>query len=259
MNTHVLHTDVPGDTRRQDRATIPAWDSRWTGLYRAGSAAAFLSAVLIPLQIAVFIAWPPPLSESASVWFTLFEQSPLRGLLSLDLLLMIDYVLLIPIMLAMYVALRRTNESLMLLGAGLFMVSVAIYFASNTAFEMLALSGRYATASSEAQRLSYLAAGEAMLAIYQGTAFNASYIIGSIAGALIGVVMLQGRTFTRASAWMMIVGNVVGLGLYLPVVGVAISAFSGVILWAWIFMMALQLNRLAHGRPPVAYGRDASR
>jgi hypothetical protein len=40
---------------------------------------------LIPLQIVVFVAWPPPLEGSTSEWFTLFHENWLLGLLSLDL------------------------------------------------------------------------------------------------------------------------------------------------------------------------------
>ena len=67
--------------------------------------------MLIPLQIVVFVAWPPPLEGSTSEWFTLFHENWLLGLLSLDLLLIVDYVLLEPIVLALYVALRRVSES----------------------------------------------------------------------------------------------------------------------------------------------------
>ena len=45
-------------------------NTSWKPLYRVGGAAALITAVLIPLQIIVFIAWPPPLEGTASDWFT---------------------------------------------------------------------------------------------------------------------------------------------------------------------------------------------
>ena len=47
----------------------------WKPLYRVGGVAALITAVLIPLQIIVFIAWPPPLEGTASDWFTPFRAT----------------------------------------------------------------------------------------------------------------------------------------------------------------------------------------
>jgi len=141
-------------------------NANWEPLYRVGGAAALITAVLIPLQIIVFIAWPPPLEGSVIDWFRLFQDNWLLGLLSFDLLLIVDYVLLVPIVLALYVALRQISASLMAVATALYFVAIAAYFASNTAFEMLSLSEGYAAATTESQRAMYLAAGQAMLATF---------------------------------------------------------------------------------------------
>ena len=57
------------------------------------------------------------------------------------------------------------------------LVGIVTYFASTAAFEMLSLSNQYAFATTDAERSVLLAAGQVMLAIWQGTAFNVSYII----------------------------------------------------------------------------------
>ena len=64
-----------------------ASDTVWRPLYRAGGVAALITAVLIALQIVVFVAWPPPLEGSTREWFTLLQDNWLLELLSLDLLL----------------------------------------------------------------------------------------------------------------------------------------------------------------------------
>lgn len=43
----------------------------------------------------------------------------------------------------------------------------------------------------------------------------------------------------------MIVGNALGYGLYLPVIGLGLSAFSGVILWIWFIIIVRLFLRLA--------------
>ena len=72
------------------------------------------------------------------------------------------YVLLIPVYLALYVPLRRASESAIVLAAALGSIAIAVYFASNPAVEMLALSESYAAATTDAQRAAFLAAGEAI-------------------------------------------------------------------------------------------------
>jgi hypothetical protein len=117
----------------------------------------------------------------------------LLGLLGLDLVLMIDYVLFIPIVLALYVVLRPVHAAWAAIGTALFGVAIAGYFASNTSLEMLSLSRGYADAGTTAQKAVYLAAGQAMLATFQGTAFYVSYVLGSLAGVLVGMAMLKSQ------------------------------------------------------------------
>jgi hypothetical protein len=77
----------------------------WRTLYRAAGVAALTTAVLVAVQLAVFIAYPFP--ETVTGWFGLLQDNPLAGLVDLDLLLVVDNVLLVVIALALYVALGR--------------------------------------------------------------------------------------------------------------------------------------------------------
>lgn len=214
----------------------------WKSLYRIGGAAALISAVFIPIQIIVFIAWPPP--STVTGWFTLFQSNTLVGLVDLDLLLVADNLLLIPIFLALYVALRRGNESVVAIATALGLAGAGLFIASNPAFEMLSLSNHYAAATADAQRSIFLAAGQAVLASWQGTAFQAAYLTGSVSGIAIGLVMLQSSIFSRATAYMGILGNVIALGLYVPAIGVYISVFSVVFLEVWYILIARRLFQL---------------
>jgi hypothetical protein len=251
MPTSVSHS-------RHDLETA---DSRLPDLFKIGGLAALITAVLIPLQIAVFIAWPPPLQGPIVDWFTLFHSNWLLGLLSLDLFLLFDYVLLIPIVLSLYFALRQHGRSFMVMGVACFFVAITCYFASNTAFEMLALSNRYAAATTEAQKTLLLAAGQAMLATYQGTAFHVSYLLGSIAGILMSVVMLRSADFSKVAAHAGIWGNLVGLGLYIPKIGISLSAGSGLVLWIWYILLGRNLLKLGRtaAKLPVPRGAHPSR
>lgn len=212
-------------------------------LYRIATWAAILTLVVIPVQLAVFVIWPLPAQDSAADWFQLLQENRFAGLVSLDVLLLVDWVLLIPIYLALYQSLRRLNPSWMIIAIVAWLVSMASFVASNPAIEMMNLSDRHATAD-DAERAQLEAAGEALLASWGGTAFQTSYILGQLAGIIVGVVMLRSSSFQRAEAFLLIVGNMIGFGYYIPKIGLAISAFSGLILWVWYAFATRSLYRL---------------
>ena len=87
----------------------------WVLLYRVAMVAALTSAVCIPVQVTVFLLRPPPLEGTTVDWFTLLREHRFAALIDLDLLLVADNVLLIPILLALGVALRSADRSARLL------------------------------------------------------------------------------------------------------------------------------------------------
>jgi Domain of unknown function (DUF4386) len=214
----------------------------WGTLYRAAGVAALITAALVPVQLAVFMAYPFP--ETVTGWFQLLQDNPLAGLVDLDLLLVVDNVLLVVIALALYVALRPANPSVTTMATGLWLLAIVLFIAANPALELLALSDRFATATSAPERAATVAAGEALLAGWKGTAFHVGYVLGQLAGIMIGLVMLRSGRFGRAVPSTLIAGNVVGFGLYLPTIGLAISAMSGLVLWAWYLLIARRFFRL---------------
>ena len=228
--------------------------SPWRTLYRVAGVAAVITAALVPLQLAVFAAYPFP--ETVTGWFQLLQDNPLAGLVNLDLLLVVDNVLLVLIALALYVALRPVSPSMTTMATGLWLLAIAMLIASNPALELLALSDRFAAATTEAQRSAALAAGQALLAGWDGTAFQVAYVLGQVAGIMVGLVMLRSGRFGRATPYTLITGNLVGFGLYLPAVGLTISAFSGLVLWAWYLLIAPRFFRLDRGRAMVSSTDD---
>ena len=218
-------------------------DRAWKPLYRVGGAVGLMVFVFSLTQFIAFIASPPP--STVIGYFTLFHKNALLGLLDLNLLSLVTYALLIPLVLALYAALRRVSQSFMIIATSLVLVGIATYFASNTAFEMLSLSSQYAAATSDAQRLLLVASGQAMLAIYQGTAFDASYVLLAVAPLIISVVMLRSNSFGRVTASVGIVANVLALGLFVPVIGVFLSLVSVVGLLIWYILLARRLFLLA--------------
>jgi hypothetical protein len=201
-----------------------------------------ISAVLIPVQVLVFIIWPPP--STVADWFELLQTNPLVGLVNLDLLLVVDNVLLVPIYLALYLALKRSSESTMAIATVLGLLGIAMMLASNPAFAMLVLSHRYAAAATDGVWSMALGAGQVMLATWEGTAFQVAYFLVAAVGIVISIVMLRSNTFGKSTAYLGILGNAVAFGYYVPVVGLYLSVFSVLFLETWYILLARGLLRL---------------
>jgi len=218
-------------------------DSRWKGMFIAGGVASFTMLVLMIIQIVVYGIWPPPTTVEG--YFSLFRTNWLLGLLSLDLIYIVDSALLILIYLAVSFVLRNAGESVMLIALILGIVGIAAYFASNTAFEMLSLSTQYVAATTEIQKTTYLTAGQVMLETYKGTAFDIYYVLNTIVLFLFSPVMLRSRLFSNATAYfgflagiLMIVPSTAGtLGLYF--------SLASLIPWAiWLVLVGRRLFQL---------------
>ncbi len=98
------------DARQKPMETSPVRtaDARRIGLYKVGGTAALIAAALFVIEIIGVIATgPPPLT--AIGWFTLLQHNRLRGLFDPFLLDMVVTALLVPLLLALYAALRRAS------------------------------------------------------------------------------------------------------------------------------------------------------
>ncbi len=219
-------------------------ESRWLILYRIGGIAATCAVILIPIAIFVFIAWPPPTTVVG--WFTLFQNNQLVALIDFDGLIVISNVLSILILLALYMALRQSDTSLVFIALALGLVGIAAYFASNPVLSMLSLSDQYTAAATEAERSLLVGAGQTMLALYQGTAFWVSNALGGAALLIFAIVMLRSAVFSKTTAQIGIVANSLGFGLFIPSgIGVLLSIISVVGLAFWFALIARRLFQLS--------------
>jgi hypothetical protein len=227
-----------------DRAvSAQAGDSRWRSLYRIGAVAAVISVVVIPLSIAAFFVWP--------LWpdniLAVIQQDWLAGLMGLDSMYLFSNVFAIPFFLVLYVTLKEVDEGWALIALVLGLLGLVCLVPSRPIPEMFALSDQYAAAATEAERATYLVAGESMLIHFHGMAYHAHYVLGSASLLVSSFLMLLSATFSRATAYVGIVTNIVVFGLYVPEVGVWISMLSVVGYLIWYILIARRLFQLGWG------------
>ena len=224
-------------------SSAQAGDSRWRSLYRIGAAAAVISVAAIPLSIIAFFVWP--------LWpdniLDLVQQDWLSGLMGLDFGYLFSNVFAIPFFLVLYVTLKGVDEGWALMALVLGLIGWASLIPARPIPEMFALSDQYATATSEAERATYLVAGEAMLSHFHGMAYHAHYILGSASLLISSFLMLRSATFSKATAYAGIATNIVVFGLYVPEIGVWISMLSVVGYLIWYILIARRLIQLGWG------------
>ena len=124
-------------------------------------------------------------------------------------------------------------------------MGAVLFLGSNTGFEMLALARGYAAAG-PADQAAYIAAGQGMLASYwdMGTSFVFGYVLSAVGGILLGAALVRAGALGRAAGWLLVVANVVGLGIFLPSVGIAVSLVSVLLLWVWYMRIGWSLARM---------------
>ena len=176
----------------------PDSNAPYRGLYKTAFFSALVMLVIIPLQIAVFSIIPLP--ETIPAWFDLFNRNILVGLFHSDLFILINNVLIAVIYLAFYHTLKKTNKGMMQIALVLGLVGRAAYISSNKSFELLMLAKAYAGATLETDKTILLTAGQAMISGWQGTAFDAYYVLNGITLFIIAILMFKNDHYKRSTA-----------------------------------------------------------
>jgi len=222
---------------------------RWIDLYKIGAITCLIFPVTIVLAVVAYLIWPytPGVTSVADIFASL-QSNLLEGLISLDLLMVLIMPVAALITLAMYVALKEVNESYALIALVLGLMGYTLIFAGRPLAEMSYLSDQYAAATSEVAKNQYLAAGEALHALFNGTAWMASMVLVGASGVIASLLMLKSATFTKATAYSGLVVSIGGLGFLVPVIGPLLSlaaTIGGVI---WYGLMGRDFYRLGWGK-----------
>ncbi len=204
-------------------------------IYKVGGWAAILMLFIMVAQIAIFIAFPPP--ETAQGFFDLFDKSKILGLLSMDLLYLINNAVLIIIYLALFVSLKETHKTSAFIALAFGLVGIAAYYVSNTSLEMLTVSNQYRLATSAIDRAALLAVGNGLFATYKGTAFTIYYFFNAITLLLFAFAMLRTPFYSKSIG---VIGLISGVFMSIPstfgTIGLIFSLAS-LVPWAVFLVM----------------------
>jgi hypothetical protein len=202
-------------------------------------------------------------TKPASEWFALFQANWFKGIYVLGILNIVYMMAMIPVYFALVLAHGRMHRVFAALAMVVAFMGMAIYIANNAAIPMFVLASRYAAAGTDAQRVIFAAAGEAVLV--RGEDFTPGSFLGlfftGIAGIAISAVMLRGEVFGRATAWVGIVGFTflsifTVWATFIPVLyEVAFYGFGmigGLLALIWFFLVALRCFKFARSMDAAA-------
>ena len=231
----------------------------WNPIYKIGAITTIIVLCGIVLDMVVGTITGGNITElpqTAIERYNQFKEFLLLGLYNLDLLNIINQIILIPSIFALYAAHRETNKPSALLSLILFLIGTTIFVAGNTALTMLDLSHKYFATESNEQKMLLAAAGEAMLA--KGSHGSLGVFIGfalpTFANVLMSCVMLNGKVFSRATSYVGIIGNslmvvYIIMVTFMPAVEKMALFFAmpaGLLVMTWMIMFTMKLLRLGN-------------
>lgn len=208
-----------------------------------------LAYVLATMVIMLGLGAPP---ETAQETLDMLRQNRLAGLLRLDALTTLVMPLYYLLFFALYLVLKKTHDMVAKITLLLGCAGLTLFLAAPSFVSWLTLSDKFATATSEAQKNLFLAAGEAILVTdlwHSSTAFVGGLLLQT-SMVLFSVIMLRGDTFSKWTAWVGVVTHGLDLAhiplmLFLPSVGAALLIIGGTLYLAWFPLLARDFFRMA--------------
>jgi len=231
-----------------DTVTNTQFDSRWRDLYKAAGMAASISEIVIILGFVTYFIWPyAPGTQSTEAIFLNLQNNTLGALISLDLFLFIGNLFSILLFLAFYVSLRQVSESYALIALAVGLIAVGFLIPARPLIELYSLSGQYAAATTEAAKSHYLAAGEALLASFDGVGWFLNTLLGGLSLLVSSILMLRSEIYGKATAYVGIVSNIAVCSFFIPVIGIFLLFLSVPGYAIWYFLLARRFFQLGRG------------
>jgi hypothetical protein len=229
-------------------------DPRWRDLYKLAGIAAVVSEIVIILGFVTYFIWPyAPGTESTENIFINLQNNTLGALISLDLFLLIGNLFSILLFLALYLSLKQVSESFALIALAVGLIAVVFLIPARPLIELYTLSKSYMAATTEAAKSQYLAAGEAVLASFDGIGWFLNTLLGGFSLLISSILMLRSNIYSKATAYVGIISNVAVCSFFIPVVGILLLFLSVPGYAIWYFFLARKFFQLGRqGLQPFA-------
>jgi len=229
--TEIMASTVPNMTRQIDLHE----NANWKGLYKTGGVCMVATGALYLLGAVLSIILGP-VPSSAESYMTAVGAHAGLAQINFGVFAATDF-LLIPGMLAVYMALRKVAPGAILIATGFVAVFIVLDLAVTemNSLALVSLTRHHALALSEEQKGAQVAAADFALATLPIATFY-SYVVSSVGFLLTSLVMLKGG-FNKVAAILGIVACTEGIigGFYVvfpAAAGLLIPSLITFALWA---------------------------
>lgn len=186
-------------------------DQDWKGLYRVGGVSFLIAGILLIIEFVSRLSLGRPRADTVEEYleFIATQTIPFEAVSLINATL--TFIILIPAVPALYLALKEFSKTRMLIGSIFFGVVIILYLATvqPLLFAELSLSNGYASATNDAQRAAYVAAAQ-LLSGEVNVARLLALLLISVATIIIASVMLKG-IFNKGAAYLGIATGIVGI------------------------------------------------
>lgn len=216
----------------------------YRSIFRTAFFATIAMLIIIPTQIIIFTITKIP--ETTISWFELFNSNIILGLFHGDLFILINNVLIAIIYLAFYHSLKNVNKGMIQIAIMLGLIGIAAYISSNKTFELLSLSKQYYLTSDYATKQIIEAAGKTALVGWQGTAFDAYYVLNGITLFIVSILMYKSDYYDKATAsWGLFSAILMTIPSTAGTIGLIFSLLSLIPWYVFSLRFVLVFNRLS--------------
>jgi hypothetical protein len=221
-------------------------DGKW--LYRVGgvSAIVLVFGYILTFPIYAWVGDAPPSDVEAQLIY--FAEHATGWWAILGLMVFTDFLYL-PVFLSIYQALKEINRNAMLLVVafvGLFVVlDLSLTWTSYSA--LITSGGKYAAATTDAQRAIYAAAAGYPSAMLESPLLGAyAILIPSLGILLIGLIMIKG-IFNKTTAYLALAVGITGIvfmGSYITDALYAMRIVNALLATVWYLFVGFKLYKL---------------
>lgn len=234
-------------------------DRQWKSFYLFGGIATLIMVLASILDVIISMLLggdPSSIPQTAVGRFTQFQSTPMIGLYYLDLLNMTTSIIMLPVFFALFAAHRKVNMVYAAFAMIVVFIGTAVFITNNSALSMLSLSGKYALATTDAQKVLYAAAGEAMLArgAHGSPGAFIGFLLPMIGSLIMSFVMLKGGVFSKITAYFGIAGSSLFIFYFVFMafipgsenLAMIIATPGGLLTIVWMILFAIRLLKLHH-------------
>ena len=222
-------------------------------LYRIGGVAPLVTLTVYLGQLLIIIVSGVTFPATPESWFALFQQNPLLGLVFLNAFDVFSIAILGLMFLALYFALRETDPSYMVVASFFAFLGIAVFVSTRALMVSgaLNLSGLYAAAITTVQKSQILTAWLTITSPTRATPETTGFLFIAIAGLIISIVILRGKVFNNAIAYVGITGFIITLAnqisiIVAPAIATILMPLNGLawlIWWILVSRKFLQLGK----------------